>query len=57
MRQHGVALLVVVSCQIDGQLFVYHFRSVITIRLGCEVNVFLVDKAFLAHNIHEKLIE
>ena len=53
-----MALLVVVSCQIDGQLFVYHFRSVITIRLGCEVNVFLVDKAFLAHNIHhEKLIE
>ena len=53
-----MALLVVVSCQIDGQLFVYHFRSsVINIRLGCEVNVFLVDKAFLAHNIHEKLIE
>ena len=53
-----MALLVFVSCQIDGQLFVYHFRSVITIRLGCEVvNMFLVDKAFLAHNIHEKLIE
>ena len=35
-----------------------HFRSsVITIRLGCEANVFLVDKVFLAHNIHEKLIE